>query len=101
MLNDRSAGQRDRVQNRNARRHLLNEFRRDCPIDLDLVFLFMPARRAEQAIDDFAVAREQKQSFRILVQPPDGEDANRVIQVIHHVHRFPRVGGTDDAARLI
>ena len=96
-----AAGQRDRIQNRHAAHHMIHEFAGQRMIHFDLVFLFMAARRAQQAVYDFAVAGQQQQTFAVLIQPPHRKDANRIGDVIDHVHRFARVSGAYDAARLI
>src|SRR3546814_12038970 len=55
---------------------------------------------AQDGVDDVAVAGQQDQAFRILVQPADREDPPLVADEIDAVAHHRRLGGAGDAARL-
>lgn len=94
-------GQGDLPQDGHAGGHALQELGRDLLVDRDLVFLLMPALGAQDAVDDVPVGGHEDQAFGVLVQPAHRVDAGGVAEEVDDVVFLARVGGGDDAHRLV
>src|SRR5690606_24634041 len=61
----------------------------------------VPVLGAQDLVDDIAVAGQQYQAFRVLVQAADREDALLVANEVHDVPLDRAFGGAGDADRLV
>src|SRR3546814_813819 len=86
---------------RYAARHAAQEFVGDRVVHAHQVFLLQLVFGAQDGVDDVAVAGQQDQAFRILVQPADREDPPLVADEIDDVALHRRLGGAGDADRLV
>ena len=97
----RAAGLGHLAVDAHALGHAGEEFVGDGLVHADQVFLLVVVFRAQDLVDDVAIAGEQDQPFGILVQPADREDPLRVVDEIHDVAGHALVGGAGDADRLV
>src|SRR5690606_41911617 len=65
------------------------------------VVLLLSVIVAEDGVVYVAIAGQQDQPFRVLVQPPAREDPLRVVHEVHDVVLHRRFGGAGDADRLV
>jgi hypothetical protein len=92
---------RHRAEDRHTRCHAVEEILRQRSIDRDDVFLFVLVLRAQHAVDDVAVVRQQDQPLGILVEAPDRKDALAMPDEVHDVVRHLAVRRAFDADRLV
>ena len=95
------AGQGDLAVQRHAAAHAAQEFVADLMVHHHQIFLLQLVLGAQDRVDDVAVAGQQDQAFRILVQTPDREDPLLVADEIDDVALHVGLGGAGHADRLV
>ena len=87
--------------NFHAAHHATQELIIDRVIHFGQIFLLVLVFRAQDFVDDVAVAGQQDQPFRILVEPANRKDAARMIDTVDDVAVHVFFSSTGDANRFV
>lgn len=89
------------IENPHTLRHAVEEHLGDGLVDGDNIFLFVIVLGTQDLVDDIAVAGEQDQTVRVLVEAADGKDALAVPDEIDDVALDVSLGGAGHACRFV
>lgn len=96
------AGSRHRVKDRNTAPHALKEILRNLLIYCHKIFFLMIIPCTHDPVHEIALIRQKQQPFRILIQPSDRIDTQRIIKVLRHRRLISLfLGAADDPSRLV
>lgn len=65
------------------------------------VLFFVSVAGPQDLVDDVPVVGQENQPLRVLIEPPNGENAFAVVHKVHNVVRHAGFGGAGDARRFV